>query len=167
MSPFISRERFWYYLIVIQIAYLVKVELKMIQSEPRPVWIWDDLAMYGCSTNFGSPSGHSTNSATLAFLLILDLFFPSDWSQRSFPQLNTMTPRSHKLSFAAISLSSLGWCALNMYGRVFQGQHALNQVVMGGVIGVWCAFFSHYVMRDYIFSHISKMTNEVGIMTTS
>lgn len=126
MSPFISRERFWYYIIVIQIAYFTKVNFKMFQSEPRPAWVWDDLAMFECDTNFGSPSGHNINSATLAFMLILDLFFPSDWSRESYPKLNTMTPRSHKLSLLVISLSTIGWCFLMMYVRVFQGVHTFN-----------------------------------------
>lgn len=121
MSPFISREHFWYYTIVIQISFFIKENIKMILSEPRPTWLWDDFAMYDCSTNFGSPSGHCCNSGALAFALILDLFFSSDWSQRSYPQLNTMTPRSHKLRFIAISLSGIGWLALNMYALVFKG----------------------------------------------
>jgi len=77
MSPFLSRERFWYYLISIEFACYVKINLKMIQSEPRPVWVWSDLSDLGCSSSFGSPSGHSTRSANLAFLLVLDHFFAS------------------------------------------------------------------------------------------
>ena len=77
MSPFLSRERFWYYLLSIEFASYAKTNLKMIQSEPRPVWEWSDLSDLGCSASFGSPSGHSTRSANLAFILVLDHFFAS------------------------------------------------------------------------------------------
>ena len=60
VSPLLSRERFWYYLIAAQFASFSKIVLKMIQSEPRPVWVWSDLSSLGCSSSFGSPSGHST-----------------------------------------------------------------------------------------------------------
>ena len=36
VSPLLSRERFWYYLIAAQFASFSKIVLKMIQSEPRP-----------------------------------------------------------------------------------------------------------------------------------
>ena len=80
LSPFMSRERFWYIVIANQYSNFVKINLKMILSEPRPVWAWSDLSSLGCSSSFGSPSGHSARSSNLAFVVILDLFFASEWS---------------------------------------------------------------------------------------
>ena len=44
LSPFLSRERFWYYAACIQLACFAKLDLKMLLSEPRPVWVWPDLS---------------------------------------------------------------------------------------------------------------------------
>ena len=82
LSPFMTRERFWYYMISLQVATGLKSNLKMLLAEPRPVMVWSDMSDLGCSPSFGSPSGHSTKSANLAFLVILDLFFASAWSRR-------------------------------------------------------------------------------------
>ena len=103
-SPFMSRERFWYLIIANQFTSFVKINMKMIMSEPRPVWAWSDLSSLGCSTSFGAPSGHSARSANLAFIVILDLFFASEWSKRKYPDLNKMTLRTHKLAFILITL---------------------------------------------------------------
>ena len=80
ISPFLSRERFWYIIIATQLAIFLRTNLKMIMSEPRPIWVWSDLSTTGCSSSFGSPSGHSASSSSMAFTVILDLFFASEWS---------------------------------------------------------------------------------------
>ena len=165
LSPFLSRERFWYYTIAVQLATFSKLNLKMLQSEPRPVWVWSDLTNLGCSSSFGSPSGHSTRSSNLAFLVILDLFFASEWSQRKYADLNKMQARTHKLAFALVSLFAVTFWLAQLYDRVFLGKHTINQVILGSQLGIWCAFFSHFVLRDSIFAHITKLTGKVQKLT--
>ena len=131
LSPFLSRERFWYYTISIQLASFAKINLKMIQSEPRPVWVWSDLSNLGCSSSFGSPSGHSTRSANLAFMFILDLFFASAWSQSKYADINKMRPSTHKLAFALVCLLAVAFWVMNLVDRVFLGKHTINQVLLG------------------------------------
>ena len=126
MSPFVSRERFWYFLVAINFATFAKTNLKMVTAEPRPTWVWSDLSDLGCSSSFGSPSGHSTRSSNLAFLVILDLFFASEWSQRKYPQLNKMTASTNMLAFVIVSLFCVSFWLLNLYDRVFLGAHTLN-----------------------------------------
>ena len=165
LSPFLSRERFWYILIANQITNFVKINLKMTISEPRPTWAWSDLSSLGCSSSFGSPSGHSARSSNLAFIVILDLFFASEWSQRKYPHLNKMTPKTHKLVFVLVSFCAIGFWFLNLFDRVFLGKHTLNQVFLGSQIGIWSACFAHFVLRDSIYSHFNKLTNKVGNFT--
>ena len=82
LSPFMSRERFWYFMISLQVANLFLTNMKMVMSEPRPYWLWTDIfAEHSCGTEFGSPSGHSIKSSNIASLVILDLFFASEWSR--------------------------------------------------------------------------------------
>ena len=126
VSPFLSRERFWYYLIAAQFASFSKIVLKMIKSEPRPVWVWSDLSSLGCSDSFGSPSGHSTCSANFAFLLVLDLFFASEWSRAKYPYLNKMSVLTHKLVFCVVSVVCLAFWMLSLFDRIFLGKHTLN-----------------------------------------
>ena len=85
LAPFVSREKFWYYMISIWMTTFVKINTKMAQSEPRPTWVWSDMSSLGCSASFGSPSGHSARSANICFLIILDLFFASSWSRKKYP----------------------------------------------------------------------------------
>ena len=165
LAPFLSRERFWYYTVAIQVASFSKINLKMLQSEPRPVWVWSDLSSLGCASSFGSPSGHSTRSSNLAFLVILDLFFASEWSQKKYAGLNRMTAKTHKLIFTLVSLLAVTFWIMNLYDRVFLGKHTLNQVVLGSQLGIWCAFFSHFVLRDSIFAHITKLTGKAQELT--
>lgn len=125
--PFVCRERFWYYIIAIQFSSFIKINLKMLESEPRPTWVWGaDIASYGCASSFGSPSGHSTRSANLAFLLILDQFFPSDWSRAKYAELQQMAPRSHPLTFFSLSLFTITFWLFSLYNRVFLGKHGIN-----------------------------------------
>lgn len=131
LMPFLSRERFWYYLTALNLASVTKSNLKMVQSEPRPVWVWNDLSDLGCSTSFGSPSGHSTRSANLAFLLILDQFFASEWSRVKFPSLNRKSVRTHKLAFVMVFTLACGFWLLNLFDRIWLGKHTLNQIVLG------------------------------------
>lgn len=110
----------------------MNINLKMVQSEPRPVWVWgSNLADYGCASDFGSPSGHSIRSASWAFLLILDLFFASDWSCKKYLELQQMTPRSHPFTFVFTCLFTIAFWLFNLYDRVFLGKHGLNQVLLG------------------------------------
>jgi acid phosphatase family membrane protein YuiD len=162
MSPFLSRERFWYYLLSIEFANYVKVNLKMVQSEPRPNWEWNDLGVLGCSSSFGSPSGHSTRSAHLAFLLVLDHFFASQWSRIKYPNLNKMSVSTHKLTFGVATVVAMTFWLLSLFDRMFLGKHTLNQVILGSQLGIWCAFFSHFVLRDSIFSHFTRITSKAG-----
>ena len=38
-------------------------------------------------------------------------------------------------------------------------------MINGGVVGGWSAFFFHYVLRDSLFKHITKLTYKPGVLT--
>ena len=107
------------------------MDLKMIMSEPRPIWVWPDISETGCKTSFGSPSGHSTRSANLALMFILDLFFASEWSRKKHEGLNQMRVGTHKLTFALATLLGLSFWIFNVYNRIYIGKHTLDQVLLG------------------------------------
>jgi membrane-associated phospholipid phosphatase len=45
---------------------------KMAYHSPRPYMVSDDVQVYGCSTEFGHPSGHSINDMTFCIGFLLD-----------------------------------------------------------------------------------------------
>ena len=158
MSPFVCRERFWHYILCIQLATFVKLNIKMILNEPRPTWVWSDLPASGCSLNLGQPSGHATRSANFAFLIIFDLFLASEYSRNKYSELRQMSVRSNTCSFVTISLVAIFFWLFTMYDQVALAKHSIDQVLLGAQIGIWCACFSHFVLRDQIFAHITMVT---------
>ena len=76
-----------------------------------------------------------------------------------------MTPKTHKLAFILVSLCAISFWLLNLFDRIFLGKHTLNQIFLGSQIGIWNAFFVHFVLRDSIYSHFNKLTNKVDCLT--
>ena len=120
----------------------------------------------GCSHGFGSPSGHSTRSAFTCWVIILDLFFASSWARQKYSnKLTNMSVSTNKLAFAVISSLCIAFWLMNLCNRIYLGKHTLNQVILGSQLGIWCAFFSHFVLRDSILSHFTKLTNKEKELT--
>lgn len=46
-----------------------------------------------------------------------------------------------------------------VYDRIVLGKHTLNQVLLGSQIGFWCACFSHFCLRDFVYCHVTKIIN--------
>lgn len=46
------------------------------------------------------------------------------------------------------------------YSRMFNGVHSLDQVIYGGLIGVWIAGMGHQCIRDRLYTHIDKLNSE-------
>ena len=70
-----------------------------------------------------------------------------------------MRVSTHKWTFALVSLLSLAFWITNLHNRVLLGKHTVDQVVIGSQLGIWCAFFSHFVLRDPVFKHVTKLTH--------
>ena len=64
------------------------------------------------------------------------------------------------MRFGLTSLLCVGFWLLIVYDRIVLGKHTLNQVFFGSQVGIWCALFSHFCMRDLIFRHITRLTHE-------
>ena len=52
-----------------------------------------------------------------------------------------------------------------VYDRIVLGKHTLNQVLLGSQIGFWCACFSHFCLRDFIYSHVTEIINGEARLT--
>ena len=53
-----------------------------------------------------------------------------------------------------LGLGLIFW-PLTVFDRVKLGKHALNQVLMGSLFGIWCACFNHFVLRDFVYNHVN------------
>ena len=88
-NTFMSRERFWYYIIANSLSHYMQAFTKIVIHEPRPTAVWTDIWPLGCDFHFGSPSGHSLENCNILLVLLLDHFWPSEWSRNRYPELNT------------------------------------------------------------------------------
>ena len=89
---------------------------------------------------FGMPSGHSQYSAFLCIFLIL--FFSNNLNFKN------------KINYAIIILLSLILILITfyiMYTRIYITQcHTINQVIVGGLIGIIFGIISFYIIKKYI-----------------
>lgn len=154
-----SMERFWYLLVAFQTTEFAKSVLKLSFHEPRPTWMWPDVLPIGCSSSFGLPSGHCSESANFVLILLLDQFKPSNWSRANHPNLNSKTVTNSPYAFAAVIALFFTYWPLVVFDRVVLGKHTLNQALTGSLVGFWCALFAHFCLRDSIFYHVNKLTN--------
>ena len=69
----LSRERALYYILNIFVMSHVSSVLKLAYHGPRPYWASDDILAYKCSSDYGSPSGHSSVSMHTTVFILLDV----------------------------------------------------------------------------------------------
>ena len=75
-----------------------------------------------------------------------------------------MTPKSNPKTFVAVLILALSFWLFSVFDRIYLGMHALNQLLLGSQVGIWCALFCHFVLRDSIFAHIAKLCHEKGVL---
>jgi membrane-associated phospholipid phosphatase len=120
---------------------------KMGYSEPRPYMILPPPAInvYGCSAEYGNPSGHALWAAAFHFFVFLDFCHASNSPIRSnlFYGLG--------LFFTVFFMFIIG------FARFYEGVHSINQILYGWTIGLWIAFYLHFCFRDNIINHVERV----------
>ena len=111
---------------------------KLRYHQARPFWVSPKIQAFGCSTQYGNPSGHSMTSIAIA------LIFWYDYNREFDGQRNVQTIIWRTLGFiVAIAYGlSIG------YSRVFLGVHSINQLFFGWSLGIWLAMTLHFCFRD-------------------
>lgn len=117
---------------------------KMAYHEPRPFMVSDKITVYGCSAEYGNPSGHSLFAAAFNFFFFLDICYGS--SKKYSKRLE------FSLLFLAISLT-----ILIGFARFYVGVHTINQIVYGWQLGLLLAFYFHICLRGPIIAHIEGL----------
>ena len=67
-----KRMHSFYYVIMITSMLAMMNITKLWYHEARPFWVRDNIEAYGCSTQYGNPSGHSLFSMGAAMSIWLD-----------------------------------------------------------------------------------------------
>jgi hypothetical protein len=89
MFPFLSRPRFFYYLMGFVSCDVTKNIIKLGYHMPRPLWIWPELDCIGNEKTLSSPSGHTARASFLTTFIVLDLFFASTYARMNNPVTNS------------------------------------------------------------------------------
>jgi len=168
--PFVSRPKFFYFLVATWLPENLKNILKLILRNPRPQWVWSDINCFSCSTSFANPSGHAIDSAFWTLFLVLDLFHPSTNWMKTYPELHEGNPfnRKSKLLKYGLSFVLIGiYWPLIVMDRMVLGKHTMDEVFLGSQIGFWAALFSHYVIRDWLYQHITVVATGPRIEWTT
>jgi membrane-associated phospholipid phosphatase len=140
---FTERSRAFYYKSVFSMIMFVMCIGKLAYHSPRPYMVSDEVQVFGCSTEFGHPSGHSINSMTFCIALLLDYL-------ATYPD----APQENKLIATAVAFITP---LLVGYSRLFNGDHSMDQILYGWLLGLWIALTCHSLLRDGIFEHIDNL----------
>ncbi|CDW89672.1 pap2 superfamily phosphatase [Stylonychia lemnae] len=148
MLNWTSRARSFYYLLFLTFTIFIMNITKMAYHEPRPFMKDDDLEPYGCSAEYGNPSGHSLFAGAFNTFFFLDLCH-GDYS----PMQNQSKFKYYILLFLSISLTSL-----ICFARLYVNVHTINQILYGLIWGIWIAFYFHFCLRKDVLRHINSIT---------
>jgi membrane-associated phospholipid phosphatase len=109
---FFERSKAFYYTSLFSQIVLIMGIGKIAYHSPRPYMVSDDVQVFGCSTEFGHPSGHSINSMTFCIAILLDFL-------ASCPS----APSESKLITTVICV---GTPLLVGFSRLYNGDHSMD-----------------------------------------
>lgn len=102
----------------------------------------DKIKVFGCTDEYGNPSGHAFFTAGGHFFVFLDIFHSNKEKKFSLPVYTISV-------FLTLSLSFLVG-----FARFYLGLHTINQIVYGWSLGIFVAFYFHFCLRETIIKHV-------------
>jgi len=139
-------SRQYYYLFVSSFGLSVMCLTKLIYGDPRPYFVDADIEPLGeCTADFANPSGHTLYIFLWSIMLYLDCMEAYSISWNNF--------KANLVLYLVI----VPFCMLNGFSRLYVGVHGLNQIVFGGCLGIFCAFYSHFVVRKPLMQHVEDL----------
>lgn len=153
--PFLSRPRFFYYLLGFLSCDVLKNIIKLGLHMPRPLWIWPELDCAAAEGTLAAPSGHTARASFVTTFLVLDLFFASTYAQSNNPIANSWTWATHKKVAIAMIVAGVAYFCMLVYFVFLLGQHSFDQLFIGTQYGLWIATYLHFGWRDIVTDHIS------------
>jgi membrane-associated phospholipid phosphatase len=102
---------FFYILILVFITFFISIG-KIVLHSPRPYMVSDDIEAYGCSKEYGNPSGHSLGASAMLITILLDYL-------KTYP--NAAEYKKLLLGIGnIIAIVTIG------FSRLYNGAHSLN-----------------------------------------
>jgi membrane-associated phospholipid phosphatase len=83
---------------------------------PRPYMVDSDIKVYGCSEEFGNPSGHSATASCFVLAVFIDIFFSERYYYRKVNKFYVLL---------ALILVILLICLVG-FSRLYNGVHSLD-----------------------------------------
>jgi len=63
--------------------------------------------------------------------------------------------------------AALGLPLLVGFSRLYNGDHSMDQILYGWLLGLWLAFAFHLLLRDFILTHIRNLLYRTHPYTTA
>lgn len=104
----------------------------------------DKIKVFGCTDEYGNPSGHAFFTAAGHFFVFLDILHSDKEKKYSLPVY-------YVLLFLTVSLTFLVG-----FARFYLGLHTINQIVYGWSLGIILAFYFHFCLRDTIIEYVDN-----------
>jgi membrane-associated phospholipid phosphatase len=114
-----QRPRCFYYVVVILAIDAIMAVSKLNDHQARPIWVSEAVKAYGCSNQYGNPSGHCLSTMGITLTCWLDY---NTCAMRD-PEGVKMSSWVYRLLWFIFVLGFTGSIA---YSRMFLGVHALN-----------------------------------------
>lgn len=164
-----------FYITVLAIMSYSNAILKILYHDPRPFYVQEEVQPLSCSKSYGNPSGH-TMYFTCVFPLLFYLLFHS--KVKGYYALSFNDYRHHVdyiIAYIIILLIFIFIAVAAVFGRVYLGVHALNQVLYGALLGLaqffYIFFIAYLPLQNYIYRFTERRctTREFfwGILVTS
>jgi hypothetical protein len=51
------------------------------------------------------------------------------------------------------------------FSRLYNGDHSMDQILYGWLLGLWLAFANHYLFREFIMQHIGNLLKQTVAYT--
>lgn len=120
---------------LIFVVYLHDI-MKILYRDPRPFWINKILFQGQCETSYGNPSGHS----------LLSFYFYLSLSYYICMLENVKNNKTYKKIVYSIGIFV---AILTAFSRLVLGVHAIDQVLYGGIVGIWMFILFAYIFKIY------------------
>ncbi len=111
-----SRARALYYVILYVLMVFIMCTFKIGYHDPRPYMTDSDVQVYGCSTEFGNPSGHAMTASSVMITIFLDYFFSDP----------TVYINTKKWVYYLALFLNISFILLSGFSRLYNGVHTLD-----------------------------------------
>ena len=117
---FMSREKFFYYLLVFTLDKVYVGLFKLVFADPRPYMASSNVKPFSCSKGLGNPSGHSSAAQIFGFVIFLDVFHGKRITKGEKYTFYSW------LSYLLMLTFAIFWATFIPYSRFMLGVHSAD-----------------------------------------